>query len=147
MNSDLEGARPRLEQAVEIFEGLADNESAAAAMNVIAEVLFREDRLDEAIALQREAVPRLAANSVQRADALATLSLYLAFAGAFADALEAADAALSIAEPHQAWSAVCLAFNGAAQVRRRQGRIEEARALLERALGLALAHDLTTRWR
>ena len=38
---------------------------------------------------------------------------------------------------------MCLAFNGAAQVRRRQGRIEEARALLERALALALAHDLT----
>ena len=71
------------------------------------------------------------------------MSLHLAFAGEFEDALQAADAALSIAEPQQAWSAVCLAFNGAAQVRRRQGRIEEARALLERALALALAHDLT----
>jgi hypothetical protein len=69
--------------------------------------------------------------------------LHLAFAGEFADGLAAADAALSIAEPQQAWSAVCVAFNGIAQVRRRQGRIEEARALLDRALALALAHDLT----
>ena len=143
MNSDLKDARARLERAVAIFEGLNDHESAAGAMNVIADVLFREDRLDEAIALQREAVPRLAQDSVQRANALATLSLHLAFAGEFADALEAADGALSIAEAQQAWSAVCLAFNGAGQVRRRQGRIEEARALLERALALALAHDLT----
>ena len=143
MNSDLKDARARLERAVEIFEGLDDHESAAGAMNVIADVLFQEDRLDEAIALQRKAVPRLAQDSVQRADALATLSLHLAFAGEFADALEAADGALRIAEAQQAWSAVCVAFNGAGQVRRRQGRMEEARALLERALALALAHDLT----
>jgi tetratricopeptide (TPR) repeat protein len=143
MNSDLGEARARLERAVEIFESLDDHESAASAMNVIGTVLFREDRLDEAIQLQRDSVPRLAENSVERAVALAELSLNLAFAGELEEALAAADAALAIAEPQQAWAAVCTAFNGIALTRSRQGRREEGRALLERSLALALANDLS----
>ena len=49
----------------------------------------------------------------------------------------------SIAEPLQDWSTVVRAFNTMAQVRVRNGRIEESMAFRERALKLALAHDLT----
>ncbi len=82
--------------------------------------------------------------SAEQAAALAALSHHLAFQNTdFAEALGAADAALTIAEPLQDWGTVVRAFNTIAGVRERSGRLEESMALRERALKLALDHDLT----
>jgi class 3 adenylate cyclase/tetratricopeptide (TPR) repeat protein len=142
ISADFPQAVTRLEEAIEIYEKLGDSEAAARAMIPVGNALNREDRLEEAIEILRRAVPGLSDADDARAAVLAELSLLLCFAGDIDDALEAADAALSIAEPRQYWPAVCVAFDSLANVRVRQGRPEEARALRERAVALALDNDL-----
>jgi tetratricopeptide (TPR) repeat protein len=65
------------------------------------------------------------------------------FEGNHEEALEAADAALTIGEPLQQWPTVVAAFQTVAMIRGKNGRREESRALRERALALAVEHDLS----
>lgn len=141
-NLDLAASAERLEQAVEIFDQLGERERAARSLAAIAEGLFRQDRLTEAIELHRRALAGLPAGGPDRAAALAALATSLFFEGKHSEALEAADAALTIAEPLQRWQTVVAALQAIGQIRSRQGRLEESRALKERALALALEHDL-----
>ncbi len=134
--------RERLQQSVELFEAIGNREAAARALVALAEVLWLEDRLDEALELTRRAVAGLPEGGADRAAALANLSTNLAFRGEFDEALAAADEALSIGEPLEEWQTVLWAFNSLAMVRNKQGRSQEARALRERGLALALEHDL-----
>ena len=143
MNGDQAGARARHEAALAIFETLGDREAAARSLVAVARTLFYEDRLDEAIELNRRALAGLPEGGADRAAALAALSLHYGFRAAFAEAEEAANAALAIAEPLQEWPTVITGFNTLSLVRRQQGRVEEAWALQQRALDIALAHDLT----
>jgi class 3 adenylate cyclase/tetratricopeptide (TPR) repeat protein len=142
MSADFAQALTRLEEAIEIYERLGDSSAAARAMLPVGHALFREDRLDEAVEILRQALIGLPDPDDPRAAVLAELSLMLCFTGDTDAALKAADAALSIAEPREYWPAVCVAFDSLANVRVRQGRIEEARALRERAVALALENDL-----
>jgi predicted ATPase/class 3 adenylate cyclase len=142
MNADYAEAQERHEQALALFESLHDEEAAARTQAMMGVTLFRQDRLDEAIEVTRRAVQRLPEDSAERARALAALARSLAFRDAKDEALEAADAALAIAEPIQAWETVISTFSTLATLRGRAGRVEESRALIERALKLALAHDL-----
>ncbi len=61
----------------------------------------------------------------------------------FEEALDAADAALAIAEPAEDWETVVRAFNTIARVRERSGRVEESIAFRERTLKLSLDRELT----
>jgi class 3 adenylate cyclase/tetratricopeptide (TPR) repeat protein len=142
MSSEFGQAMTRLEQAIEIYERLGEFAAGARAMLPVGQALFREDRLDEAIEILRRALSGLPDADDSRATILAELSLMLCFTGDTDAALEAADAALSIAEPRQYWPAVCVAFDSLANVRIGQGRMEEGRALRERSLALALDNDL-----
>jgi predicted ATPase len=143
MNADYAVARDRLQRAVEIFEGLGDHESAARSLMALAQSLWHEDRLDEAIELNRRALGGLPEGGPEKAAALAALASNLAFSGGVDEALEAVDAALRIAEPLEEWRTIveALATMGFLRV---NGRFQEATAFMERALALSLAHDLTS---
>jgi class 3 adenylate cyclase/tetratricopeptide (TPR) repeat protein len=142
LNGDHESASARLRDAVKLFEAVGDEAAAARSLTAIGETLYNQDRLDEAIELNRRAVQRLPDGSAEQARALASLSGHLMFVTKFDEALDAADAALAIAEPLQDWATVVRAFNTIANVRERWGRVEEAIAFRERALKLALDNDL-----
>jgi class 3 adenylate cyclase/predicted ATPase len=143
-HGDNEGGRRRLEQAVGLFDALGDRLSSARSLGAIAQILFEQDRLDEAIAADRRALEGLPEGSSEQAASLAGLSHRLTFeAKDFEEALDAADAALAIAEPAQDWETVVRAFNTIARVRERSGRVEESLAFRERTLKLSLERDLT----
>jgi class 3 adenylate cyclase/predicted ATPase len=142
MNADYIAGHQRLAEAVSLFEAAGDRQAAARSLAAMARTLFLEDRLDEAIELNRRAVAGLADGSAEQAAALSALSQNLAFLGNFEDAIATADAALTIAEPLQEWETVVRAFNTLGNVRQRLGRTEESMAFRERSLKLALAHDL-----
>jgi predicted ATPase/class 3 adenylate cyclase len=144
MNADLEAACERFERAVELFESLGDREAASSSLAGLAEALLVDDRLDEAIEVSRRAVAGLADGSAEKAAALAALSHKLQYHGDSAEAEEMATAALTIAEPLQESRTIIQAFGTLAMVRQRhQGRLEEGIALYQRALVLALKHELT----
>jgi class 3 adenylate cyclase/predicted ATPase len=140
--ADYEAARERLRGAVELFEALADPEAASRAMTALSDTLSREDRLEEALDLNRRALAGLPEGSEDRASALVALSRSLAYRGELEEAWAAADAALAIAEPAEQWLTVCDAFMNICVVRNRQGRIQEKIALMERAMSIALEHEL-----
>jgi class 3 adenylate cyclase/predicted ATPase len=144
LNADPDGARDRQEAALALFEALGDHEGAARSLSALAHVLFYEDRLHEAIELNRRALAGLPEGSAERAAALAELSFNQSFRGAFAEAEEAANAALAIAEPLEEWQTIITAFSTLSLVRSHQARNQESLALQERALAIALDHDITT---
>ncbi len=145
INTDYETACERFERAVGLFEALGDREAASRSLAGLARALFQNDRLDEAVEVSRRAVAGLADGTAEKAAALAELSNNLVFHGDSAEALDAADAALTIAELLDEPRTVIQAFNTIAFVRENQGRFHEAIALMERSLSLALEHDLTDR--
>ena len=143
-NRDFEGSIERLQQAVAIFESREAPEQAARSLAAIAEVMFRQDRLEEATDLMRRALAGLPVGGPDRAAALSTLANLLTFEGKHGEALEAADAALTIGEPLEQWKTVVAALQTVAMIRGKHGRNEESRALRERSLALALEHDLSS---
>jgi predicted ATPase len=143
LHADHVGAIERLQEAVTLYDTLGDALASARALAAIAETLWRQDRLEEAIDLSRRAVERLPDGSAEEAAALANLSHHLSFLGDHDEALARADAALTIAEPQQDWETVVQALSTVAFVRLRAGRAEEALALRERSLKLALENDFT----
>ena len=144
INADYVTAGERLERAVGLFDALGDREAASRSLAELAAVLYMDDRLEDAVEVSRQAVAGLAEGSAEKAAALAGLSWNLAmFHGDSAEALEAADAALTIAEPLEESRTVIHAFNTIAFIREKQGRFEEAVALYRRAVELALEHEVT----
>ncbi len=144
LTADDAAAEERLARAVELFESLGDTVAAARSLAALAYTLQRQDRLEEALALDRRAIAGLPEKSAEQAAALAELGNHLAFSGDLEQSLVATDAALAIAEPLQDWPTVVRAFNTLANVRERSGRVEEAIALRERALKISLERDLTS---
>jgi class 3 adenylate cyclase/tetratricopeptide (TPR) repeat protein len=143
LNADYVTAGERFERAVGLFDALGDREAASRSLAGLAAALFRNDRLEEAVEVSRRAVAGLADGSAEKAAALAELSANLVFHGDSAEALAAADAALTIAEPLQESRTVIQALDAISYVRETQGRLQEAIALRRHALELALEHDLT----
>jgi class 3 adenylate cyclase/tetratricopeptide (TPR) repeat protein len=142
LNANYDVGAERLRAALEIFDALDDPESAAKTMAAIARVLEAQDRLDDAIELNQRAVAGLPEGSADKAAALASLAKNIGFRGQVEEALAAADAALTIAEPLQEWQVVVEAFNTIGVIRQRQGRVQEGSALREKSLALALENDL-----
>ncbi len=144
MNADPGAASKRFERAVELFESLGDREAASRSLAGLAESLLVDDRLEEAIAVSRRAVAGLGDGSAEKAAALAALSHKLLYHGDAIEAEQMATAALTIAEPLQEAPTIIEAFGTLALLRtRHQGRLEESTALNQRALELALEHELT----
>ncbi|HEY2769328.1 MAG TPA: adenylate/guanylate cyclase domain-containing protein [Solirubrobacteraceae bacterium] len=142
LNANYDVSAERLRAALEIFDAIGDRESAARTMAAIARVLEAQDRLDDAVELNHRAVADLPDASADKAAALAALAKNLGFRGQVEEALTAADAALTIAEPLEEWQVVVDAFNTIGVIRQRQGRVQEGMALRERSLTLALENDL-----
>jgi tetratricopeptide (TPR) repeat protein len=143
-NVELYASIERLQEAVAIFERRGEPEQAARSLAAVAEALFRTDRLEEAIDLMRRALAGLPEGGPDRAAALSSLASLLTFEGKHEEALEVADAALTIGEPLEQWQTVVAAFQTVAMIRGKQGRKEESRALRERSLAIALEHDLSS---
>ena len=144
MNADPRAARERFERAVELFESLGDSEAASRSLAGLADALIVDDRLEEAIEVSRRAVAGLADGSAEKAAALAGLAHKLYYHGDSIDADEMATAALTIAEPLQESRTIIQAFHTLSLLRRRkQGRLEEGIALLQRSLDLAVKHEFT----
>jgi tetratricopeptide (TPR) repeat protein len=143
LNANHRGSEERLEKAVQLFEALGETVAAARSLAALASTFYRQDRLDDALALSRRAVAGLPDGSAEQAAALAVLGTHLAFSGDMEQALAAIESALAIAEPLEDWPTVAMGFNTLANARERSGRVEEAAALRERALKIALEHDLT----
>ncbi len=143
MSPNLSAAEIRFRRAAELLRSIGDTGAAARSLAALAQTLFRQDRLEEALALDRRAIEGLPDGSREQAEALSWLSLHLMFSGDTEQALDATERTLAIAEPLEDWPTVVRAFNSLANVRQRFGRMEEADALRERALKLALDHDLT----
>ena len=141
---DLDASIERLREAVAIFERHGEPERAARSLAGVAEALFRLDRLEEAIELMRRALAGLPAGGPDRAAALSKLANLLTFMGKQDEALEAADAALTVGEPLEQWATIVAALQTVGRIRGKQGRQEETRALRERALAIALEHDLSS---
>jgi class 3 adenylate cyclase/tetratricopeptide (TPR) repeat protein len=142
VNADYSASRQRLEEAISIFEALGDHESAARSMATTATVLFREDRLDEALELNRRALAGLPEGGADRAAALAALATGLNFLGSYEEAFSMANDALTIAEPLQEWRTIVSGLSTIGNLRLRQGRHQEGQAVRDKALELALDHDL-----
>ena len=141
---ELDASIDRLQEAVAIFDRREEPERAARSLAAVAEALFRQDRLEEAIDLMRRALAGLPAGGPDRGAALSALANLLTFEGKYDEALQAADAALTIGEPLEQWRTVVAAFQTVAMIRGNQGRQEESRALRERSLAIALEHDLSS---
>jgi class 3 adenylate cyclase/tetratricopeptide (TPR) repeat protein len=143
INADYAAARELFERSVALFEPLGDVEGASRALTGLAAALNNEGRQDEAVQISRRAVTGLAEGTAERARALASFALNLAFHGDLVEALESADAALTIAEPLQEWEAVLSAFRAISFIRLNQGRLQESAALVRQGFEIALEHDLT----
>ncbi|MGH2869315.1 MAG: ATP-binding protein, partial [Solirubrobacteraceae bacterium] len=143
LNGEYDAAHERLAAAVELFETLGDSAAAARSSVVIGQTLYAQDRLTEAIEVVSQAVAALPEGRPETAAALAALAQLLGQAGDFDGALQASDQALTIGEPLREWETVVRALQALSYVRGRHGRVEESMALSERALKLALEHDLT----
>ena len=143
LSGDLDAAHERLSAAIELFEALGDTARAARSSVAIGQTLYAQDRLSEGIDVVRQAVAALPAGRAETAAAQAALAQLLAQSADFDGALEAADQALTVGEPLREWETVVRAMNALSHVRERHGRVEESMALRERALKLALEHDLT----
>jgi class 3 adenylate cyclase/predicted ATPase len=141
---ELDTSIERLQQAVAIFERRGEPERAARSLAAVAEALFRQDRIEEAIELTRRALAGLPAGGPDQAAAQSTLANLLTFGGKHEEALEAADAALSVGEPLEQWPTVVSALQTVGMIRGKQGRLEESRAFRERALAIALEHELSS---
>jgi tetratricopeptide (TPR) repeat protein len=142
MDGDLDASGERLEQAVGILESLGDHLSASRWLGRLALVRHMGDRLEEALELNRRAVAGLPDDSPQKARALVGMAQTLYFAGDREEAFRLVDAGLVLAEPLEDWPTIERGVTTVAMIRSKQGRLQEARALLELALALALEHDL-----
>jgi class 3 adenylate cyclase/tetratricopeptide (TPR) repeat protein len=145
LSGDHAAAEPRLTEAIAVLDAAGRREPAALARYELARSLLTADRNDEAITLLSRACDELPHDSAARAVAAGRLACYQSRAGETTAALDAAEACLAIAEQVRDWETIVMAFDAVTVVRRNQGRLEEARALAERALQIALQHDLARR--
>ena len=143
LSGGFDAAHERLSAAIGLFEVLGDTAAAARSSIAIGHTLYAQDRLSEGIDVVRQAVAALPEGGAETAAAQAALAQLLAQSADFDGALAAADQALAVGEPLREWETVVRAMNALGHVRERHGRVEESMALRERALKLALEHDLT----
>jgi class 3 adenylate cyclase/tetratricopeptide (TPR) repeat protein len=137
-----EGARPRLDAAIALYEAVGDTQAAARATLVVADVLWTSNELEGAIASAERAFAGLTEDDADRAAAAALLGKLRSFGKDSARALEATDEALRIAEPLQRWDVIADALLTRGATLAMLYRAEEGLALTMRGTDLAVEHDL-----
>jgi tetratricopeptide (TPR) repeat protein len=139
----LDEARGLFESSMELFGAGGASHAAARITARLGEVDWIDGRLAQAIERMEEALPILLQGEPDEDLAMvaAQLGRLHFFRGEMVVALERLETALRIAEPMGWMEVVSQALNSKSVVFEEAGRQEEALALLERALAIALEHD------
>jgi class 3 adenylate cyclase/tetratricopeptide (TPR) repeat protein len=139
----LDDAAGNFERAIELFGSVGATHPAARVSARIAEISWDRGRLEQGLEKMDRAFTTL---SEEEADAdlaalAAQLGRFMFFAGQPDVALERLERALSIAELLQVPETLSQALNSKSLVLNSRGRRTESRALLAKALEVALEHD------
>jgi class 3 adenylate cyclase/tetratricopeptide (TPR) repeat protein len=142
LEADTAGAEVLLREALDLYERAGQRRAAAPASVILANVIFRERRVEEAIELLQRTHDDLGG---ERGDALeAEVAAWLARAQIVSGDREAAgpllESALHVAENQQAWSILADALITRCVYLIYDGRREEGQAVLKHALELAREH-------
>ncbi|HET7743704.1 MAG TPA: AAA family ATPase, partial [Gaiellaceae bacterium] len=141
---DLESARSILSESITLFEALGDTHAAARVTAKLGRANFFTDRRDEAMAAMERAFSVIANDEPDEDLALlaARLSLGYWYSADLELAAERAELALDIAEANAYPQALTVALRAKSSLAESRGHPEEALALNQRALQLALEHNL-----
>ena len=141
---DLSAASSLFEQSIELYEQFGDLHAAARVHHRLARAEVAGGRREEGIARAERALALLVDDEPD--EDLALVAASLAFAYWFGGELELASAkaelALDIAELHGFPEPLARALRAKAGIVASRGHGEEATALLQRALEIALEHDV-----
>ena len=145
MAADPESAFRLYEESIALHEEIGETHAAARVLGRLARLLANTGRREEAISRGESALAVIAGDEPDEDLALlaARLSLGHWFGGDFDLAAERAERALDIAEAHAFPEALALALRAKAGVANARGHWELSRALVRRALEIALEHDLS----
>jgi tetratricopeptide (TPR) repeat protein len=143
-SGDMPAARRLFGLVTALYEGLGDTHAAARAVGRLGRFEANTDRRDESIAEMARAYDVIAADEPDEDLALlaAWLGLGYWYNGDLERATEFADRALDIAETHGYTKGLIAALRARAGIVVSRGHRVEAGALLDRALRLALEHDV-----
>ncbi len=143
-SADPDSAREQFERSIELYEELGDTHAAARILLRLGRVDANAGRRDEAIARSERAFDVISQDKPDEDLALlaSRLALTYWFSGDFELAAERAELALDIAEAHAYPEALAQALRAKAAVAQSRAHFQEAQALLERALAIALDHDV-----
>jgi len=140
-------AAAHLERAIGDFESLGLTHPAARASAALAEITWQEGNIEDAIATMEAAFAVLSQENEEDED-LATIAAQLArllfFAGRLGDALNRVESALSLAEALALAEVFAQALQTKGMILGALGRPEEGLTLTEKALQVALEHDLSS---
>ncbi len=127
-----------------LFEEAGQPHAAARVQARLAEVEFQQDRLDQATERVRRAHEVMAGEEpdVDRATVAGQVGRFLAIAGAHVEAIPYLEEALELGEQLELPDVYSNALSSRAVSLQRAGRMDESTVLLERALEVALEHDL-----
>src|SRR3989441_287644 len=141
---DPDSARRLFEESIELHEQQGDTRAAARVHFRLGRLDSNTGRRDEAMARMERALAVISADEPDEDLALvaARLSLGYWFGGDLERAAERAELALDIAEAHAYPEPLAFALRAKAGIAQSRGHHEESGALLERALEIALDHDL-----
>lgn len=142
---EIVGAKEHFERAIETFDGIDLSHPAARVSAALAEILWQEGHIEEAVERMRTAFDVLA--SEERDADLATLAAQLGrvlfFMGHPDQALERIELALDIAEGLRLPDVMSDALNTRGLILGVRGRVEEGTLLLRHSLQVALDHGLS----
>jgi tetratricopeptide (TPR) repeat protein len=140
-------ATSHFERAIADFEALGLTHPAARASAALAEITWQEGSIEDAIARMEAAFAVLSEEKEDDED-LATIAAQLGrllfFAGRLGDALDRIESALSLAEALALPEVFAQALQTKGNILGALGRPEEGLTLTEKALQVALEHDLSS---
>jgi class 3 adenylate cyclase/tetratricopeptide (TPR) repeat protein len=142
--ADPDSARDLFDTSIALYEGLGDMHAAARVLYRLARVDAFTGHRDEAQTRMQRAFEVTSGDPPDEDLALlaARLALGYQYSGDLGRAAERAEFALDIAEAHAYPAALAVALRARAGVAQGRGHFQEAEAILERALGIALEHDV-----
>ncbi len=144
LRGHMDDATSSFEHATALFEEAGQPHAAARVQARVAEIEFELDRLDQALERVRRAHEVMSGEEadVDRATVAGQVGRFLAIAGAHVQAVPYLEEALELGEQLELPDVYSNALSSRAISLQRGGRLDESTVLLERALKVALAHDL-----